>query len=253
MNGFLVEKAAFSVAPSHRFIAFTTLSECKDGSRASFAEGIEEQARRELEVALMPLGVTWLSLQHGADVILISDKQSPVSVDAAIVDTPGFAVAFTTADCLPVVLVSESCGLIAGIHAGWRGVARGVIENCCAELATLNDGQMPLDTLAWIGPAIKAADYEVDATTREELLASASVSGEHFSPTKPGHFCADLPAMALAKLKAAGVAAERISVQPQSTFTETKYHSARRDGVTSGRMATVVGILEQGDGVSVPI
>jgi len=139
--------------------------------------------------------------------------------------------------------VSESAGIIAGIHAGWRGLAKGVIENCCEQFGSLNNGELPLDTQAWIGPAIAAADYEIDSSTRDQLLASASVSIEHFSPTEPGHFLADLPAMARAKLVASGVAAERIFAQTSSTFTEGKYHSARRDGEASGRMATVAGIL----------
>ena len=236
VGDFLVEQAPIS---GGRFVAFTVLAERADGSRASFREATEQQARRELEAALAPLELTWLSLQHEAEVFSAQPKEA-VLADAVIVSVPGQAVAFTTADCLPIVLVSESAQLIAGIHAGWRSLAKGVIENCCKQFALLAGGRVPEDTQAWIGPSIAAADYEVDALTRAELLASASVSKGHFSPTVPGHYLADLPAMARAKLLAAGVAADNISTEAASTFTESRYHSARRDGQASGRMATVV-------------
>ena len=259
------------------FVAFTTLAERSSGGVASFREDSEEDARRELEVSLAPLKLTWLSLEHAgvvaqiptnsfehephlresfsdesrargitADAGLVDalevNRARRIKADAGLVGTPGHAFAFTTADCLPIVLVSKKHMLIAGIHAGWRGLAKDVIENCCQAFAARFGGTMPEDVQGWIGPAIAARDYEVDSSTRQTLLASPQVSVEHFSPTRLGHFLADLRAMAVAKLTAMGLPSESIAICPGSTFADTRYHSARRDGEASGRMATVVGI-----------
>ena len=277
VGDFLVVRAPFTCGAGgdrSRFIAFTTLAQRVDGSVASFRMGTQEQARRELEAALEPLELTWLNLEHEAEVVLIStdmtkgagavvspDKpasdwdgkpansirevelRSGKNADAGIVCTPGCAVAFTTADCLPIVLVSESCNLIAGIHAGWRSIAKRVIENCCTRFIDCCGGSMPEDAKVWIGPTIQAADFEIDEITRTQLLASPSVSAGHFSPTSPGHFLADLSAMAIAKFGASGVLEEDIEIQLGSTFSDLRFHSARRDKNASGRMATVVGIV----------
>ncbi|MCL2807517.1 MAG: polyphenol oxidase family protein [Coriobacteriia bacterium] len=260
------------------FIAFTTLAHRCCGRMASFREGTEDSARFELGDAIAPVSLSWLSLEHGALVALppygnrtvrsdacaadradaraadcaahcadarAADRSvdhANARADAAIVDTSGTAVAFTTADCLPIILASKSHVMIAGIHAGWRGIARGVIENCCLSFAKRCGGQMPADTQAWIGPAIKAADFEVSTSTRTELMNSPSVKSAHFSLTRPGHYLADLLAMSVAKLKASGIALDNITSWQGSTFSDLRCHSARRDGESSGRMATVIGL-----------
>ena len=233
-----------------RVVTFTTLAQRCDGTPASFMKEVEEKSRRELEAALAPLQLVWLTLEHGAHVVEpgAAGEQGSVQADAAIVHTPGHAVAFTTADCLPVVMVSASHLIIAAIHAGWRGIASGIIENCCARFVALCHGSMPADIQVWIGPAIAACDYEIDDATRTALSGSAHVDETHFTPTRHGHYLADLSAMVHAKLEAVGVGSSKISCYPKSTFSHPQLHSARRDGDTSGRMATVVGFLDVQNG-----
>jgi YfiH family protein len=270
LQDFLVVKPPFahaSLLPSHSdktsarsFLAFTTLALRVEGRKASFLQSKEQQTRSELEAALAPLKLTWLTLEHGAQVVLIpatpatdaenvlarcSNDEPPATIiaDAAVVNTPGFAAAFTTADCLPVVLASESHGIIAGIHAGWRSIAGDIIKSCGVLLASQCCGNIPGDLMAWIGPSIAPEHYEIDDITRSKLLSSSSVHQGHFSPTSPGHYLADLPAMVTAQLNSLGVPDQDIFKQPGSTFTDRLYHSARRDGRASGRMATVIGIL----------
>jgi YfiH family protein len=249
---FLVVRAPFdstAAVSEGSFVAFTTLTQRIDGSGASFKMEAEERARRELEAALSPLTFSWLTLEHGSRVVEIpftpgsTGVGDAIAADAAVVSALGSAVAFTTADCLPVILASKSSGRIAGIHAGWRGIARGVLEESCLCFTALCGERMPKDAEAWVGPAIQAKDYEIDDDTRRQLLESPFVRADHFFPTQPRHFLADLPAMARAKLEAAGIAAERINVHAKSTFSDSRYHSARRDEKRSGRMATVVGML----------
>lgn len=247
---FLVITPAFSAADG--LFAFTTLAQQQDGSVASFKARHDEASRRELEAALAPLQLSWLKLEHANRVARIPEElQDPESLkaqaqsifaDAVIIARPGYTAAFTTADCLPIIIASQGQQLIAGIHAGWRGIASGVISNCCAEFIHASGG-LPPDTQVWIGPSIAAKDYEIDADTRRLLLKNPLLNTGQLSPARPGHYFADLRAMACTQLEAAGIKPEWISVQPVSTYAESRFHSARRDGDKSGRMATVIGIL----------
>jgi len=257
------------------FVAFAVLGQGPDGTRASFKAEDDEPSRRELEAMLTPLKLTWLSLEHGRTVAripsfdeqldtpptfaalastkagntsLTSTKADDTSLasqkaDAAIVHAPGYAAAVTTADCIPVVIASAAFSRIAVIHAGWRGMAAGVIEECCLGFISSCGEALPKDTRAWIGPAIAGSDYEITDEVRAQLLASPHVCPGHFVPTRKGHCLADLPAMAHAKLVAAGIRPNNIAQHPESTFRNVRYHSARRDGEKAGRMAIVVGIL----------
>jgi len=231
--------------------AFTVSARRVDGSRADFMAGSEagEACRRELEAKLDSLAVTWLALEHGAKAVGIptgmpsqpgTSSFSP-QADAAWVCKPGAAVAFTTADCLPIILANEQVRYAAAIHAGWRSLAKGIIA---AAFAALPRDVSSVGTFkAWIGPAISAADYEVDTATRRRFLDRDPALAEYFQPTSLGHYQADLKGIAIRDLLANGVAAEDIAVYPGSTFLAVNLHSARRDGAASGRMATLVGII----------
>ncbi|MDR3053631.1 MAG: polyphenol oxidase family protein [Coriobacteriales bacterium] len=249
-------------------VAFTTQAPRDFAAPQDSLTKSQPSQRHELAHALAPLALTWLSLEHGAHAVSLpaANTTSPVA-DAALVVQPGFAAALTTADCLPLIVACPSHRVAAVIHAGWRGLAAGVIENTLDALA-LHLGELPGDTLVWVGPAIQQAHYEIGPEVRHELLQSIGVSTAHFkelSGTTPhrsslaaeaSHTCtgqakgspatrkylADLPAIATAKLLLKGIDAESIELYPHSTFSHTCLHSVRRDGTQAGRMATVVGI-----------
>ncbi|MDR3316267.1 MAG: polyphenol oxidase family protein [Coriobacteriales bacterium] len=203
-----------------------------------------EYARCELAEQLAPLALTWLALEHGAMVQNIPEETTGALVagDAALITAPGYAAALTTADCIPIILASGQPEPIAAvIHAGWRGLAAGIIEGTVERLC--HAGEIPPESIhAWIGPAIAREDYEVGDETRIALLERPAVGERHFTQARPGHWLADLPAMAESVLAAQGISPENILRFEGSTFTERHLHSARRDGAISGRMATVVGI-----------
>ena len=253
--------------------AFTVLARRGD-EVFDFMAGRCEEQRRQLERALAPLAVTWLSLEHGAQVADIGDPlqaASPVAdgalvtvpgtaaaaaaaaavavplspvADGALVTVPGTAAAFTTADCLPVIVASSTLKVAAAIHAGWRSLAGGIIEAAVARMQA-ELGVNPRELKAWIGPAIAAADYEVSSEVRTALLARPAITQRFFKPTSAGHWLADLPAAANAVLASLGVLPGNIERCPLCTFADPRLHSARRDGPTSGRMATIVGIRLQ--------
>lgn len=238
----------------------------------------EPNDRSNLEQALAPLRVVWLSLEHGNGVVLIPDalsnstqsiesppKENPLGedrldvetdasvdelraspqslvADAAVVTKPGFAAALTTADCLPIIIACPHDRRVAVIHAGWRGLACGVIENTLGQLA-LQLGQIPEDATAWIGPAIQQKDYEIDMAVKRELMQNDHIGEQRFKANGDDHYLADLQGMAEDILIGHGLRQDAIEVCPLSTRTDPLLHSARRDSSLSGRMATVVGII----------
>ncbi|MCL1846788.1 MAG: polyphenol oxidase family protein [Coriobacteriia bacterium] len=269
-------------------LAFTTLAEHRE-ERFDFMAGKGEAQRRELEAALAPMAVTWLTLEHGATIVDLTElpslrgdskqtnlpslrgvsEASDVAIygsdsivggltqrtdpqfqtspfpsphaDGAILTTPGHAVAFTTADCLPIICVCEQLRVVAVLHAGWRSLAAGIIESAIQRMQA-DYGVDPVALKAWVGPAIAQQDYEVSTDTRTALLERPAVTTQLFSPTRPGHWLADLPGAATAILTSLGLPVASIARHPQSTLQSLQLHSARRDGTTSGRMATVVGM-----------
>jgi YfiH family protein len=256
-------------------VAFTTLAQ-REGLPLDFAADKKTTNRRELEDALAPLTVTWLTLEHGAKIAVLDNEAKDASVavedargelaaptaptasaaspvpaaptasplaDAAIITQPGRAVAFTTADCVPLVCVSAQQRVVAAIHAGWRGLAAGIVERTIEVLTNTCD--IRSETLnVWIGPAIAGEDYEVGAEVKDALFARPAITEAHFlpSPGDPTRFLADLPAAATSVLVALGIPAAGIERCPFSTMRSPLLHSVRRDGAKAGRMATVVGI-----------
>ena len=186
----------------------------------------------------------WLRQVHGDRVIRFNvqpgEQGGPSAeepeADAAVTSETGVALVVLTADCLPVVFSALDGSEIGAAHAGWRGLAAGVLER------TLEAMHTPPDRLqAWIGPAAGPASYEVGAEVRAAFVsapgACASVP-EAFVATRPGHWLCNLPALATERLRAAGLS--QISGGTLCTIGDRKrFFSHRRDGVT-GRMATLI-------------
>jgi YfiH family protein len=175
----------------------------------------------------------WLQQVHGIDVV--EADRTPVAeepvADAAV--SHGDAVlAVLTADCLPLLFCSDDGAAVAVAHAGWRGLAAGVIE---ATLTRLGTGRARV--LAWIGPAIGAASYEVGADVRAAFVHRDADAAHAFTSTRAGHWHCDLEALARRRLAAAGV--ERVSGGGFDTFADERFYSYRRDART-GRFASLI-------------
>ncbi len=203
-----------------------------DPQAAAIAEN-----RRRLR-ALLPSEPIWLTQVHGCDVVAVDTdnaprlRRGPPQADAALSRTPGIALCVRTADCLPVLLADRAGSVVAVAHAGWRGLARGVLE------ATLDAMQIaPHDVVVWIGPAIGPTAFEVGADVSHAFVDADPEASRCFAPLREGKWLADLPGLARRRLAAHGV--RDIAVDGSCTFTEaTRFHSYRRDG-TGGRMALV--------------
>jgi len=188
------------------------------------------QARHELDPE-----PKWLRQVHGTRVVHLDEWQPGIEADAAWTDRPGRIAAILTADCLPILIADVRGRCIAAVHAGWRGLAAGVIEQTLASLPVRPD-----ELMAWIGPAIRQSNYEVGDEVRE-------VFAEHpaaFRRSGGKRWLADLPAIASALMEARGLT--RIVDSGLCTASDaSRFFSHRRDGAT-GRMACLIWLDRDG-------
>ncbi|MEZ0469301.1 peptidoglycan editing factor PgeF [Luteimonas salinilitoris] len=244
-------------------VAFTTLRHGAGVSRPPFDSfnlgvrcGDDAEAVRRNRDALaarfgLPSAPLWLRQVHGTAVRRFDAAASEDSVtvgtgpgtaagdepeaDASVTAESGVVLAVLTADCLPVVLAVKDGSEVAAAHAGWRGLAAGVLERTVAAMHA-----RPGDLVAWLGPAAGPQAYEVDAGVREAFVARDAPAGAAFTPTRPGHWRADLYALARVRLAAAGLAGGDVHGGGLCTISDPdRFFSYRRDTRT-GRMATVV-------------
>lgn len=174
----------------------------------------------------------WLTQVHGTAVQEVGGAALP-EADAAIARGPGAAVAVLTADCLPILLCADSGDEIAAIHAGWRGLAAGIVATTLSRLHT-----RPERLLAWLGPAISQPAFEVGVEVCAAFVAGDAGAKACFQPNQRGRWQADLYALARRRLEAAGVGA--IYGGGLCTFGDSeRFFSYRRDG-QCGRMATFI-------------
>jgi YfiH family protein len=190
------------------------------------------------------LGLTgeplWLQQVHGTHVACaepLPAATAPVAraleADGARASTPGVVCVVMTADCLPLLMCDTQGTRIAAVHAGWRGLAAGVVERAVAALQCL-----PRDILVWLGPAIGADAFEVGAEVRGHFVAEHPDAEGAFRPNASGRYWADLTALARQRLARLGVTA--VYGGGYCTFSDpARFFSYRRDGVT-GRMASLI-------------
>jgi YfiH family protein len=194
---------------------------------------VAENRRCLKEGAGLPAEPGWLAQVHGIHVVDIDRPGVRVAADAAVAHGAGKVCAILTADCLPLVLTTDAGDRVAAAHAGWRGMAAGVIE------ATVRALGGPADQLmAWLGPAIGPRHFEVGAEVREAFVSVDAATAGAFEPNARGRFMADLPGLARRRLANLGVS--RIYGGTECTFARAdRYYSHRRDGIT-GRQATLI-------------
>jgi hypothetical protein len=206
------------------------------GLRSGDAPDAVQSNRGALQQVLgLPSAPRWLHQVHGVNVAQLGPLPSTdePEADAAVSHIPGTVLAILTADCLPVLFCADDGSEIGAAHAGWRGLAAGVLEATLTQLET-----PPGRLLAWLGPCIGAASYEVGEEVRRNFMATDPASADCFVATRSGHWLCDLPALARRRLQAAGVT--RIHGGGHDTFVDTRFYSYRREGASSGRLASVI-------------
>lgn len=209
------------------------------GLRSGEDEAAVRANRALLERAFaLPSPPRWLHQVHGDRVLRMTVEipEGEPQADAAFTSQPGVVLAIQTADCLPILVCADDGSEVAAIHAGWRGLAAGVIESCVRRLTTPSSR-----LLTWLGPAIGPASYEVGEEVRAAFVESDSAAESAFAATRSGHWHCDLYALARRRLAALGVS--RIYGGDFDTLADSRFYSYRRDGARSGRMASLICIM----------
>lgn len=172
-----------------------------------------------------------------ASMLDAADAIPDAEADASVTSTPGRVLAILTADCLPVLLCAADGSEIAAAHAGWRGMAAGVIEATVAAMRT-----PPGSVIAWLGPAAGPQHYEVGVEVYDAFVAQDWSAGRAFTSTRPHHWRVDLFALARQRLAKAGLVPGNVHGGGLCTIADPqRFYSHRRDRRT-GRMASLIWI-----------
>ena len=193
-------------------------------------EAVAENRRRLTErFSIQP---AWLKQVHGI-AVAHADPGQVATADASWTASPGIACAARTADCLPVLFCDRAGTRVAAAHAGWRGLAAGVLE------ATLDTLAVPAgDVLDWLGPAIGPQAFEVGPEVREAFVREVPESARAFVPgAHEGKLMADIYELARLRLAARGVTA--VYGGGLCTVTDPRFFSYRRHPRT-GRFASLI-------------
>lgn len=185
----------------------------------------------------LPEPPRWVSQTHSTIVHDASKIEAVCEGDASFTTKKNQVCAVLTADCLPVLLTNQAGTFVAAIHAGWRGLLNGILENTLSASAKVDQ-----TTIAWLAPAISQKAFEVGSEVREAFLGSNESYGALFIDSdRPNHFYADLYGIARAKLQAFGIPNAQIFGGNFCTYSDDEhFYSYRRDGKDAGRQATLI-------------
>ncbi|MCX7150110.1 MAG: peptidoglycan editing factor PgeF [Rhodocyclales bacterium] len=190
-------------------------------------------ANRALLRRELPAEPVWLAQVHGARCVDAALAAPGVEADASFTRQRGVVCAVLTADCLPVLLCDDQASVVAIAHAGWRGLAAGVIE---ATVAALGEPGMRL--MAWLGPAIGPQAFEVGDEVRDIFVDHDAQAASAFAASANGKWLCDIHQLARQRLDALGI--HRVTSADSCTKADAeRFFSYRRDGVT-GRMAGLI-------------
>ncbi|MEL7046755.1 MAG: peptidoglycan editing factor PgeF [Pseudomonadota bacterium] len=211
------------------------------GAHVGDAQASVRENRAALCAEIPRVDVAWLAQEHGTQVVIARrEADTPPIADACWTREAALACAVLTADCLPVLFADRDGTRVAAAHAGWRGLAAGILEAAVQAMGT-----PPSQLLAWLGPSIGPEAFEVGPEVREHFLATrpnavnlADFSACFTARKSSDRYLADLPRLARLRLEALGVSA--VDGARVCTFENAEsFFSYRRDGRT-GRMASLI-------------
>lgn len=182
--------------------------------------------------AALPTEPYWLNQVHGTVVVKVGSLPQIPDADASWSDQADTVCAVLTADCLPVLLCTRNGSHFAAVHCGWRSLATGILENTIAAMGIASE-----DLMAWFGPAISVANYEIGEEVFQAFIKANREDANAFKDTRPGHWQADLIKLAKLRLQRLGVNA--FYGGRWCTYADERFYSYRRDGVT-GRMVSLI-------------
>jgi len=201
-------------------------------------DSLESVAQNRLTLAnytgLAASRFAWLDQVHGQTIITAQADGQVVPADGSDTTDSNLACVVMTADCLPVLFCDEAGTKVSAVHAGWRGLAGGILQKAVQRFAG------PSQVMAWLGPAISQAHFEVGNDVYEAFVANNAQNALAFASSEtPNKWMADIYQLARLQLNSAGVT--KIYGGQHCTYADEQYfYSYRRDGVESGRMASLI-------------
>jgi YfiH family protein len=208
------------------------------------------QQNRALLKALLPQAPFWIKQVHGTDVVLAHGVHegigdSIIEADASVTTNPQTVLSILAADCMPVLFTNRLGTAVAAAHAGWRGLCAGVLENTVAKLLKVSSSNAS-DLLAWIGPSIAVAHYEVGAEVHAAFIESAvqfdyQLDDACFIPNRASGletYWADLPRIAKSRLQALGIGA--VYGGDLCTYSDPERFYSYRHQTPTGRFASLI-------------
>ncbi|OAN17508.1 hypothetical protein A3K86_08050 [Photobacterium jeanii] len=200
------------------------------GDEAERVQGHRDQLQQMLS---LPVAPAWLNQTHSTTVLnLRAPLQTVPDADGSYTQVRGLACSVMTADCLPVLLCDKAGTQVAAVHAGWRGLVDGIVEQAIAQFNV-----PPEDILAWLGPAIGPSEFEVGGEVRQQFMMVLPQAESAFVP-RGEKWLADIYELARQRLRHSGIS--DIFGGQHCTVTEgDTFFSYRRDGVT-GRQASLI-------------
>lgn len=201
-------------------------------------ESVRANRQRLAQALQLPNAPCWLNQVHGTRVVEAGTWLTPPQADACIARSASQVCVVMTADCLPVLICSRDGDRVAAAHAGWRGLAGGILESTVSSLG-LPGSQL----MAWLGPAIGPQVFEVGDEVRIAFMAKEAAAAQAFKPSyRAGHWLADLYLLARQELTRLGVQA--VYGGGLCTYSdESRFFSYRRESRT-GRMASLIWLTE---------
>ena len=202
------------------------------------AATVERNRIELMERFALPSTPHWLRQVHGTEVLRVdmpamvkAAADEPIA-DAAVTSTPGVVLAILTADCLPVVFADNAGAQIGAAHAGWRGLANGVLESTVAAMHA-----PARELIAWLGPAAGPQAYEIGEEVFGAFVSRDAAAASAFVATRPGHWRVDLYQLAHQRLAALGIT--RVHGGGLCTISDPQCFDSHRRDARTGRMATV--------------
>lgn len=196
-------------------------------------QAVEENRRRLRQELRLPIEPTWLQQIHAAAVADLDHDAAPRVADAAFTRREDRVCVIQVADCIPVLLAARDGSVVAAAHAGWRGLAGGVLEATIRSLGL--DGE---ELCAWLGPGIGQRHFEVGPEVRAAFVGGDAEASASFEPNARGRWECNLPALARRRLLKLGV--REVSGDDACTYGDAaRFFSYRRDG-RCGRMAALI-------------
>ena len=185
-----------------------------------------------------PSSPYWLQQVHGTTITSLDSTKPVLQADSAITQTPGKVCVIMTADCLPILICNRQGTEVAAIHAGWRGLLAGIIDQTVQRLSS-----KPNDLLIWLGPTIGPQALELNASIKDQFIAANTSWQQGFHQIENNRWFADLQHIASIRLKELNIT--NIYTDTRCTFHHPdNFYSYRRDGAQTGRMAHLIWLAE---------